>query len=119
MRYYGFDSFKGLPKPKGIDAWWEQYKEGDHAFTKETVEKNLKSRLSAEQLQKVTLIKGFYDKTLQNCSHPLLIGVAFEWQKRTALPVDSWDRPLDMIITEKNIYSATDNIVPSPFSFNR
>ena len=48
--------------------------------------------------------KGYYDKTLENHPGPLLIGVAYEWQKQPNLPCDSWDIPLSMIITEERTY---------------
>lgn len=49
--------------------------------------------------------KGYYDKTCAHTHHPLLIGVAYEWQKQADLPTEPWDRRLDMIITEACIYS--------------
>lgn len=49
--------------------------------------------------------QGYYDKTLINFPNALLIGVAYEWQKRDYLPRDSWDINPHMIITEEKIYS--------------
>ena len=52
---------------------------------------------------------GFYDRTLApirrdglNCQ---LIGVAHSCQQAGLLPVQSWDIPLDKIVTEQQIYS--------------
>lgn len=53
--------------------------------------------------------EGFYDKTLVGLKSsmmkaitvmPTLIGVAHHCQKAESLPVDSWDVPLDMVITD-------------------
>lgn len=50
---------------------------------------------------------GFYDRTLasiqQLASRPALIGVAHDCQQVDKLPVQSWDIPLDMIITPTQI----------------
>ena len=49
----------------------------------------------------------FYDASLASRSHraqwrrPVLIGLAHEFQKVDALNVDSWDVPLDGILTDK------------------
>lgn len=47
---------------------------------------------------------GFYDKSLADCSHPLLVGVAYEFQRSTYIESQSWDMPLSVIITEKDLY---------------
>jgi 5-formyltetrahydrofolate cyclo-ligase len=49
--------------------------------------------------------KGYYDKTLAHINGPMLIGVAYEWQKQSRLPHEPWDIPLTMIVTEDKIYS--------------
>ncbi len=51
---------------------------------------------------------GFYDRTLSHCKtqsqrHPVLIGLAHELQKLYLIDNNSWDIPMDMIITEKKI----------------
>lgn len=50
---------------------------------------------------------GFYDRTLQthlrNQARPLLIGLAHSLQETGAVPTDSWDIPLDLIITDQQI----------------
>jgi 5-formyltetrahydrofolate cyclo-ligase len=54
--------------------------------------------------------KGFYDRSLshlrlrQYIRKPYLIGLAHECQKTDRLTVQSWDIPLDAIVTEKQIY---------------
>ncbi len=49
---------------------------------------------------------GFYDRSFAfrkraGCSRPLLIGVAHAIQEVPALPVQSWDMPLDFIATDR------------------
>jgi 5-formyltetrahydrofolate cyclo-ligase len=51
---------------------------------------------------------GFYDRTFafkRNRIHarPLLIGLAHSVQEVAALPTESWDMPLDLIATEKEL----------------
>lgn len=43
---------------------------------------------------------GHYDRALLGLRKVLRIGVAFAAQRVDALPVDSWDQPLDAVITE-------------------
>ncbi len=55
---------------------------------------------------------GFYDRTLAYLQHrrhwrkPVLIGLAHEIQKVAQLETQSWDIPLDFIITETRAYKA-------------
>jgi len=52
---------------------------------------------------------GYYDRSLafrrdrRHWQKPLLIGVAHSCQEYSALPQQSWDVPLDLIITEREI----------------
>lgn len=53
---------------------------------------------------------GFYDITFNfllksnRPTKPFLTGLAYEWQRIEFLETESWDVPMDAIITEKNIY---------------
>jgi 5-formyltetrahydrofolate cyclo-ligase len=47
---------------------------------------------------------GYYDRTLAHSKPPLLIGVAYEFQRQTYLEPQAWDIPLHLIVTEKNTY---------------
>jgi 5-formyltetrahydrofolate cyclo-ligase len=47
---------------------------------------------------------GYYDRTLENCSHPLLIGVAYDFQRQSYIQPQAWDISLAMIVTEVKIY---------------
>jgi 5-formyltetrahydrofolate cyclo-ligase len=47
---------------------------------------------------------GYYDRTLAKENHPLLIGVAYEFQRQPFLKPEEWDVPLTAIITDKFIH---------------
>ena len=55
---------------------------------------------------------GYYDRTLNFLRYrhiwraPKLVGLAYEFQKVDSISQQSWDIPLDLIITEQNIYKA-------------
>lgn len=57
---------------------------------------------------------GYYDSSLAFLKNrrvwkrPLLVGIAFEAQRCDPLPNDPWDVPLDMVITEANVYRFRD-----------
>jgi len=51
---------------------------------------------------------GYYDKTfadrLKHPAPPLLIGIAYDWQRVPSFHINDWDVPMDMIVTEKGVY---------------
>ena len=47
---------------------------------------------------------GYYDKTLAISRPPLLVGVAYEFQRQSFIEPEAWDIPLDIIITEQAVY---------------
>jgi len=47
---------------------------------------------------------GYYDRTLANENHPLLVGVAYDFQHQDHLIAEQWDVPLAAVITEKTTY---------------
>lgn len=49
---------------------------------------------------------GYYDRTLENKKLPLLIGVAYEFQRLNYIERQPWDVPLALIITEQKIYGS-------------
>ena len=57
--------------------------------------------------QRLGMGKGCYDRTLENITGPLLIGVAYGFQEIIELPHESHDRTLDMIITEKDVFDTS------------
>ena len=48
---------------------------------------------------------GYYDRFLAKCQKAHIIAVAFEVQKTDSVPMNAWDKPMKMIITEKTIYT--------------
>lgn len=55
---------------------------------------------------------GFYDRRLHHLNadrrwrRPLLVGVAYEFQRIAHLPSQPWDVPLDAVITDRGFYPA-------------
>lgn len=47
--------------------------------------------------------KGFYDKTLKHSRPKSLIGLAYDFQEQPWIKSESWDVPLDMVITETGV----------------
>ncbi|HAF87373.1 MAG: 5-formyltetrahydrofolate cyclo-ligase [Legionellaceae bacterium] len=47
---------------------------------------------------------GYYDRTLACVTRPLLVGVAYDFQRHFFLHAQPWDIPLDAIVTERTIY---------------
>ena len=66
-KFYAFDSFQGLPKPKGPDAkkgYTSNFKKNDFAFSKKDFEKNL--RLANVDMERVVVIPGWFKDTLSH-----------------------------------------------------
>lgn len=61
-RFYGFDSFQGLPPVDDIDKTGGWFFEGQFAYSRSKVEKNLQKR--GVDFNKIQLIEGFYEDTL-------------------------------------------------------
>ena len=47
---------------------------------------------------------GYYDRYLPKCEKALRIGIAFEAQRLEQVPADEHDLPMDIIVTEEEIY---------------
>ena len=62
MRFFGFDSFEGLPEIGENDASTAEFGKGDYAASKESVEGAL--RKSGVDMSRVTLVPGWFDKSL-------------------------------------------------------
>lgn len=56
-----------------------------------------------DQCRRLGMGGGYYDRTMAK-NHPLLIGVAYEFQRQSELIIDEWDVSMDAVITEKTIY---------------
>ena len=62
VRFLGFDSFQGFPEPKGVDRLFERFRQGEVAFPRRIVERNL--WLYGADRRRIELIEGWYDATL-------------------------------------------------------
>lgn len=47
---------------------------------------------------------GFYDRYLPRCKKAVIGAVAFEVQKAEQVPMEPWDRPVDLVFTEEKVY---------------
>ncbi|MGQ3888104.1 5-formyltetrahydrofolate cyclo-ligase [Legionella sp. CNM-1927-20] len=47
---------------------------------------------------------GYYDRTLAKENHPLLIGIAYDFQYQPFITSQEWDIPLTAVITPNNVY---------------
>jgi hypothetical protein len=48
---------------------------------------------------------GFFDRTLANISRkPALIGIAYEMARMKTIHQQSWDIPVDWVVTERGVY---------------
>ena len=57
-----------------------------------------------EQGTRLGMGAGYYDRTLAHSRPPLLVGVAYEFQRQSFIQPAAWDIPLDVVITERAIY---------------
>lgn len=48
--------------------------------------------------------QGFYDRAFCDCSFPkTLVGLAYEFQEDDDIPDETWDIPLDCVVTERRV----------------
>lgn len=64
-----------------------------------------------EACHRIGLGAGFYDRAFnfKLQSHhepPMLIGLAYEFQKAEKIPAQAWDVPVDIVVTESAVYVA-------------
>lgn len=57
---------------------------------------------------------GYYDRTLQSVSGPLLVGLAHSLQEIKGLPYESWDIRLDAVLTESGIHWCSSGSIHPP-----
>lgn len=57
-----------------------------------------------EQCNRMGMGAGFYDRYLGKCTKAVVAAVAFECQKTECVPVEPWDKAMDIIFTEDRIY---------------
>lgn len=58
-----------------------------------------------ESCNRMGMGAGYYDRFLPKCINASVVLVAFEAQKVDTVPVDSWDKPMNMAFTEDAIYT--------------
>lgn len=56
------------------------------------------------QCNRMGMGAGFYDRYLEKCINAKVALVAFECQKTAQVPIDSWDKPMEVVFTEANAY---------------
>jgi O-methyltransferase len=64
MRLFGFDSFRGLPSPTGVEGATGEFLEGDFACALPEVRENLDRR--GVDWSRVHLVEGWFDETLND-----------------------------------------------------
>ena len=64
----------------------------------------------AVRLMRVGMGAGYYDRFLPKCQNALTVAVAFEVQRIDNLHCDSWDVPLDRVVSEKAVYGGLTGI---------
>jgi hypothetical protein len=64
MRLFGFDSFRGLPPPMGLERATGEFLEGDFACALPEVRQNLDRR--QVDWSRVHLVEGWFDETLND-----------------------------------------------------
>jgi 5-formyltetrahydrofolate cyclo-ligase len=50
---------------------------------------------------------GFYDRSLaftRSTGKPYFVGFAYDWQRVPSLPVREWDVPMDVVVTDQQVY---------------
>lgn len=62
IRFIGFDSFEGIPEPKGIDKTLEVFKGGTYSFGESAFMQNIVDR--GVDPAKVQTVKGYFEDTL-------------------------------------------------------
>lgn len=63
-----------------------------------------------EKGQRLGMGAGYYDRALADLAHhqrPLLVGVAYEFQKVDRVPTEPWDIRMHQMITEKGRFTCT------------
>lgn len=64
MRFYAFDSFKGLPVKEGVDASQKEFNSGEYACSLENVKSNLYK--TGVDLKRVEFIPGWFQDVLND-----------------------------------------------------
>ena len=57
-----------------------------------------------EELGRMGMGAGYYDRYLEKCSGAHIVAVAFECQKADSVMRQEWDKPMEKVFTEEKIY---------------
>jgi 5-formyltetrahydrofolate cyclo-ligase len=57
---------------------------------------------------------GYYDRFLSRTVARKVIGLAFSWQIVQELPIESWDVPMDAVVTERGVIRVSEKVFGSP-----
>lgn len=98
--------------PKGEDAWHPGYC-GIMEPIKEKSEEIPPSEIDLvicpctafdEKCGRMGMGAGFYDRYIEKCVNAHIVAVAFEVQKAECIPMEPWDKPMEMVFTEVRAY---------------
>lgn len=98
--------------PEGPDAWVKGYA----GIEEPLLEKSTRS--SPEEIDfiicpctafdadcsRMGMGGGFYDRFLPKCSNAVIAAVAFEVQRTECVPMEPWDKAVDLVFTEEKVY---------------
>ena len=98
--------------PKGEDAW----RAGSYGIMEPVMEKSeliepqdidlilCPCTVFDEDCNRMGMGGGYYDRYLPKCEKAVIAAVAFEVQKADAVPMEPWDKAVDLVFTEKKTY---------------
>ena len=99
--------------PKGADGW----RRGSYGIMEPIMEKSelvqpedidliiCPCTVFDEACNRMGMGGGYYDRYLPKCKNAVIAAVAFEVQKAEAVPMEPWDKGVDLVFTEKKTYS--------------
>ena len=102
--------------PEGGDAWQEGYcgilepiLEKSEVIPPEEIDLVIcPCTVFDERCGRMGMGAGFYDRYLERCVNARAVSVAFEVQKTELIPMESWDKPMELVFTEAAVYQAAE-----------
>ena len=98
----------GIPEPAEADIAWSRAMHIDVALVPLVGFDTRGNRLG--------MGAGYYDRTFRFLLHrrcwrrPVLIGLAYEFQRVETVPQRAWDVPLDAVVTDQRVYRCTGRV---------
>ena len=98
--------------PKGEDGW----KRGSFGIMEPVMERSERIRpedidliicpctVFDENCNRMGMGGGYYDRFLPKCEKAVVAAAAFEVQKAANVPMEPWDKAVDLVFTEKKTY---------------